>query len=110
MIGNPVDFGHGVADIVEENLTNAGPTTGQLGAPFGQPAVVGLEAGQAPLVLRGRRGGRDQATRREEGWDRIRVDDLAYDPVGLEGGLADCAVPVPIRLRSGQVAKWVGVP
>jgi hypothetical protein len=109
MISDPIDFAHGVVDIVQQNLTDPGPATRQLGAPIGEPAIVGLESGQAPLVLRSRRSRRHQATRREKGRDRIRVNDLAHNAVGLEGRLADCAVPVPIRLGRGQVTKRVGV-
>ena len=46
-----------LVDVVEEDLRDAGPAAGCVGAEVGEPAVVGAQAGPAPLVLLGVGGG-----------------------------------------------------
>src|SRR4051794_12452852 len=86
--------GYRLVDVVQEDLRDAGPTPGNLGAPVGQPAVVGADAGESPGILfrRGRAG--DERPGGEERWHGVREDDLADDAVLLQ--LTDPAFVVPV--------------
>ena len=86
---------HGLVDVVEEDLPDAGAPVGSHRAPVGEPPVVGADAGEAALEVPSRRRPGDQRGRREERRHRVREDDLADDAVGLELGDAPLVVPVP---------------
>ena len=110
MVGDPVDVLHGLLHVVEENLPDPGPPPRHFGAPLSQPTVVGSKTGKAPLVVgRGGRGGHE-AARREEGRDRVRVDDLAHDAVRLERRLAHAAIPVSVGVGRREIPEGAHVP
>ena len=79
------------------------------GAEVGQPAVVGLDAGPAPLVVLGRRRQGDQVPLGEEGRDRVGEEDLGRDAVGLGLGQAPVAVPAAVGDGREQVGERVHV-
>ena len=81
-----------------------------LGAPVGQPAVVGAQAGPAAIeVRRRRRRPGDERAGGEERRHRVGEDDLGDDAVGLELGDAAVAVPVAVAAVALQIAERVAV-
>ena len=107
--GGPAHLGDGVVHVVGEDLHDAGPPARRGGAEVGQPAVVGLDAGPAPLVVLGRRGQRDQVPLGEEGGDRVGEEHLGRDAVGLGLGQAPVAVPAAVGDRREEVGEGVDV-
>ena len=105
----PAHLGHGVLDAVDEDLDDRGPTTRGGGAEVGAPAIVGLQARPAPVVvlLGGRQG--DQVPLGEEGRDRVGEEDLGHDAVGL--GLLQAApgVPAAVGGRGHEVGEGIDV-
>ena len=107
VLGDPVDVGDGVIDVIQEDLPDAGAPVGRDRAEVGEPAVVRPDAGQAQLVLLGRRRTGDHGTGREERRHRVREDHLADDTVGLE--LAEAALVVPVARAQVAVEILVRV-
>ena len=107
-VRGPLHLGHCGVDVAEEDLGEAGPSTGEVAAPVGQPPVVGAQAGTAAGALLGgaRRVG-DEHARGEERRDRVGEQHLGDDAVRLEVALAHLAVPV--ALASGGLEVGPGV-
>ena len=105
----PLDLGHRVVDVVQEDLRHARAATRRIGAEVGQPPVVGLQPRPAQLVLvvLGRSG--EEVARREERRDRVGEDHLGDDAVVLELLQARLRVPVAIRGLAPEVDERVHV-
>ena len=105
----PDDVGHRVVDVVEEDLGLPGPLVGVRGAEVGEPAVVGPDAGQSPLVVLGRRCRRDHGAGGEERRHRVGEDDLADDALAVQVAESALVVPVAGPAVALEVAERVGV-
>ncbi len=103
--GRPADLLDGRVDVVEHDLRDARPLSRCLGAEVGEPAVVCLEAGPAPLEITGTVGRRlvQQADRGEERRNRVGEDDLAHHAVGLHLGQATVGIPVALGVVALEV-------
>ena len=106
---DPADLGQGVVDVVEEDLADAGPALGVLGAEVDEPAVVGAQAGEAVLVVLGARRPGEEHERREERRHRVGEHDLADDALGLLLLVAQLGVPVAQLPLVAEVAVGVAV-
>jgi hypothetical protein len=82
VLGDPAGVLDRLVDVVDEDLPDAGPAPGELGAEVDQPPVVGPDAGQAVLEVGG--GGRrgDGGAGGEERRHGVGEDDLADDALG----------------------------
>src|SRR5258708_18157280 len=83
-----------VVDVVKEYLPDPGAAVGDPAAEIVEPAVVGLDAGAAALVLVRLRRAREQDEAREERRDRVREDDLTDNAVTVLLRVAHLVVPV----------------
>ncbi len=92
---DPGGVGDGVVDVVQEDLADPGAAFGPPGAEVGHPAVVGVDAGAAVLVLVGLRGPGEEHEARVEGRHGVGEQHLADDAVGELVGVASLVVPVP---------------
>ena len=104
---DPTHVGNRVVDVVEEDLADAGASRRELGAPVGQPPVVGADAREPQLVVVGGRRTGQECHVGKEGRDGVGEDDLADDAVGLQLGDAPFAVPVAIAVAALQIAKRI---
>ncbi len=105
----PAHLGDRVGHVVGEDLDDAGAAARRGGAEVGQPAVVGLDAGPAALVVLGRGGQRDQVPLGEEGGDRVGKEHLGRNAVGLGLGETPRAVPIAVGDRREQVGERIHV-
>ena len=90
----PDGIGDRIVDVVDEDLTDTGATLGRLVHVVDHPAVVGAHTGETMLVLIGLGRLGEQHEAREEGRNRVRVDDLGHHAIGELIGVATIAVPV----------------
>jgi hypothetical protein len=91
---DPVDVSDGVVDLIEEDLTDAGPSLGKLGAEVDQPTVMGPDAGQTMLVVLGPGRRSEENEIRKEGGNGVRKDDLSDDAISLLLAIAHLRIPV----------------
>ena len=106
-LGGPAHLGDRVGHVVGEDLDDAGPPARRGGAEVGQPAVVGLDAGPAALVVLGRRRQGDQVPLGEEGGHGVGEEHLGRNAVGLGLGQAPARCPSCGR-RSAPAGRRTG--
>src|SRR5260221_12707286 len=83
MLPDPCRVLDRVVDVVKEYLPDPGAALGEPAAEILEPAVVGLDAGAAALVLVRLRRAREQDEAREERRDRVREDDLPHKTLAV---------------------------
>ena len=105
----PGDLAEGVVDVVDEELGDARPPARGLGTEIGEPAVVGLDAGPSPFVIRRARGPGDQVALLEEGRNGVGKENLGGDSVGLVLGQPAVAVPAPVGGGGQEVGERIDV-
>ena len=109
-VGTPrtLDLLDRVVDVVEEDLCDPRPAAGRLGAEVGEPPVVGLDPGEAVVVVVTTDGlVRRQETGGEERRDRVREQHLGDHAVVLELLGTTLRVPVAVGLRTAQIVERV---
>ena len=106
----PADVRDGIIDVVEEDLTDAGPAVRVSGAPVGQPPIVGSDARKPQLVVVRRRGPRHHRTGGEKWRDRVGKEHLGDDAVLLELSETPLVIPVAIPRPAGEVLEGIRVP
>ena len=109
MLLRPADLVERVVEVVEEDLHAPGASARRLRAEVGEPAVVRLHSGPAPLVVLGGRLQRGEVSLREERRHRVREEHLGDDALRL--GLLEppSAVPVAVRGRREQIGERIDV-
>src|SRR5260221_14245302 len=99
MLPDPCRVLDRVVDVVKEYLPDPGAALGEPAAEILEPAVVGLDAGAAALVLVRLRRAREQDEAREERRGRVRGEKPTPKPPGVP--LRVGHLPVPIAEPAG---------